>query len=318
MILILTHKRGFEADHVIDILKQRDVPFFRFNSDFDADSKINNVVSIPKSLVKFESDHRSLLLSDVSVAWFQQPPPQPEFDSRNTLIQTLQNKNFQASYYWALKQIQGRWLNNPFKVLNAANKLFQLESALKVGLFIPDTLVTNSYSDVLNFYKKHQKQVIVKNLATPWYINSKGKTVAAYTKLLTSDHLREEKICVTPLIYQEYIERKYDVRVVVIGTDIFTAATPTTENIGKYDIRRIPFDKIDYMKIDLPINIRDKIIALMSYLDLQYASIDFTINQFGQYFFLDLNCTGAFIWLESIVKYPISEKIVNFLIGKDV
>lgn len=315
MILVLTHRRGFEADHVIDVLRSRGVPFFRFNTDFNIKGTgIDIDLSNSNTSVTLCCDGCSISISQVSVAWFQQPPPEPNCNHALPFI--LQYKSFQSAYNWVCSQISGFWLNHPSKVYAAANKAYQLKVAMEAGLNIPKTIITNNSYNVRDFFKQYNGQVIVKNLATPWYIDSKGQTVAAYTKPLISGHLQNpEKIEFSPLIYQQFIHRIADVRAVVVGSQIFAAATNIANKSGHYDIRRIPLEKAVYTQISLPAEIYNYLLTVMDRLDLKYSSIDLAVGSDGKYYFLDLNSTGAFIWLEKLANLPISNAIADFLIS---
>ena len=39
-VLIVTHRRGFEADLVVDALRKRDIPVFRLNCDNGKDASM--------------------------------------------------------------------------------------------------------------------------------------------------------------------------------------------------------------------------------------------------------------------------------------
>ena len=56
-----------------------------------------------------------------------------------------------------------RWVNDPF-AQNAASKPLQLHCARKVGLTIPDTLITNDPHMVRDFLKEREGNVIHKAL----------------------------------------------------------------------------------------------------------------------------------------------------------
>ncbi|HHT9120986.1 MAG TPA: ATP-grasp domain-containing protein [Candidatus Hypogeohydataceae bacterium YC41] len=314
MILILTHRLGFESDYVIDLLRSKGAKFFRFNAELDVNGTgIDISFSANEPSIIFYCDGRSVLLKEISVAWFQQPPRDTELISNYNQIQRLQHKSFLSAYYWACNQFSGTWLNKPSSVFVASNKIRQLEVAKKIGLNIPQTIVTNNPSKVAEFFGQCNGQVIVKNLDTPWYVDKEERTWAAYTKALTSTHLQApEKIKPAPLIYQQYIPRKVDIRAVVVGTDIF-AGMSIVNGLNRYDSRRISFDKVLYTPVSLPDGIRDQLLKLMTYFDLQYASADFCVASDGRYYFLDLNCTGTFIWLEKLANLPISTAIANFL-----
>lgn len=57
-VLIVTHRKGFEADPVIDVLRNRNVPVFRFNCDDEEDvSMISYVLNSDKNDVFLKCDN---------------------------------------------------------------------------------------------------------------------------------------------------------------------------------------------------------------------------------------------------------------------
>ena len=117
-------------------------------------------------------------LSELKVAWFHQPSPDVLLDSNRTLMAHLRRQSFSVAHDWTLENLTVPWLNHPRSVYTASSKARQLQVAKHCGLQIPDTLITNSTDDVRSFCNGHKDRIIVKNLATPWYIEQ-GKTVAA-------------------------------------------------------------------------------------------------------------------------------------------
>ena len=74
MIFIVTHRRGFEADRVIDRLRSLDEPFFRFNTDlFEAEHSYSALIGDRRRSIRIFCDDREIDLTSVTAAWLQQP-----------------------------------------------------------------------------------------------------------------------------------------------------------------------------------------------------------------------------------------------------
>lgn len=266
-----------------------------------------------KEKITLHCDGRSISTDEVSAAWLQQTPPEP-FSIAFNSPEARQYETFYHLYSYACHRIEAPWLNHPRNVLRAANKAFQYQGARQIGLHIPDTLVSNDSSEVRTFFRQHNGLVVIKNLATPWYVTKGGKTKAAYTKLLTPEMLSNASdIEYSPLIYQRYIQRKADIRAVIIGTNIFSGLTMAYTKETLYDIRRVDLRKIKYAPIKLPPLTKKKLLELMEFFQLQYASVDLILDRKDNLYFLDLNATGAFFWLEELTSLPISDAITDFL-----
>ena len=137
--------------------------------------------------------------------------------------------------------------------------------------------------------------------------------MAAYTKHLSPEALADATaVAFAPLVYQARIDRTLDVRTVVVGTDIFSAGTASSED-GLDDIRRVPLAEARYEAIALPDEARSGLRQLMTMLELEYISADFAVSENGDWYFLDLNATGAFLWVEKLAGFPISARIAEYL-----
>ena len=98
-VLIMTHRRGFEADAVIDMLRNRAVPVFRFNSD-DGEHASYTSYNIRKENtdIRLTCDAREIDTSNIAVGWCQQNPPY--LRQTATDMQCLQRENL-----WKMLQI---------------------------------------------------------------------------------------------------------------------------------------------------------------------------------------------------------------------
>ena len=119
-----------------------------------------------------------------------------------------------------------------------------------------------------------------------------------------------------PLVYQEFIDRKLDVRSVVVGKEVFSAATSTSSPDAINDIRRVPLADAQYHAINLPIDVQNALQRLMGALQLEYASVDFVVSKQGEWYFLELNATGAFLWVQELSGLPIVSNIANYLASR--
>ena len=312
-ILVITHRKAFEADTVIDELRVRSVPFFRLNTDFQdvLDGLAIGISADPEVILS--CDGRQVNLREISAAWFHQPPPDPGQFIDSNIESRLRGSSFSTALSFVFEALSVRWLNRPSYVFRAANKVTQLEAAKGAGLSIPETLVSNQSEQISKFAVEHGGQVIVKNLSSPWLVSA-SKTVASFSKKLDKEMLEDpSSIAYAPLIYQRFIERSADVRVVYVGGKTFSACIRPDSRMSMVDIRRVPLDSADYREIELPSEIVDQISRMMRGLTLEYASMDFAIDHNSRWFFLDLNCTGAYLWVERLVGHRVTSEICEFL-----
>lgn len=312
-VLVVTHRRGFETDYVIDKLRERSVPVFRFNSDPGVEASLASLHFNQGRLeLRFMCDGREIESSEIGIGWCQQLPPY--LGQACSIEESLQHRNLWAAQLPAFGCLDIPWLNKPQQVLHAANKALQLAQAQKVGLNIPTTLISNLPDDIRAFAK--ERQIVAKNLATPWVVSSE-ETKAAYTKIVEPEWLAEnESLEFCPIIYQAFHPRSKDYRVVVVGDKIFAAYCKPSEG-QMADVRRDGEADIatgeSYRACEFDAPTTQKLLQLMKSLSINYCAADFMEDQQGNLYFLEVNTCGAWWWVDQLYGGRICDAITDYL-----
>lgn len=202
------------------------------------------------------------------------------------------------------------WINNPVDTYRAENKMFQLAVAKKVGMHTPETYVGNTLPN--NYLV--EKRYAIKSLDTALFY-SDFEEYFTYTSVVQGADLEKENLIEAPVFLQEYIENKVDLRVTYVDGNIFPIKILIDSNPIEGDWRQNPKDKLEYVETDLPRELNEKIIMLMSELGLNFGGIDFALSN-GKYYFIEVNPTGEWGWVQTNTSYKISESIVNKLCGE--
>jgi glutathione synthase/RimK-type ligase-like ATP-grasp enzyme len=143
-----------------------------------------------------------------------------------------------------------------------------------------------------------------------------GEEHVRFTELLAPDAIHSlESLETCPVIFQEYIPKSYEIRVTVIGEQIFAARIDSQAGGGatSIDWRRYDIPKTPHSAYELPRVVRDQILALHRQLSLIYSSFDFVRTPCGEYVFLETNPFGQWLWIEDLTGLPISKAIADFL-----
>ena len=220
---------------------------------------------------------------------------------------------FQSNILECLETIEElRWINKPSLEQLAQNKLLQLTTALTVGLRAPDTVVTSDPGVVRNFLKG-RSAIVVKPLQ-PDQWNYCGKTIrSAFSSVLEAKdfgELRDEDISAYVAIYQERIRKCADVRVLVLGQRAFAFNLLRTKDP---DIDSHLLGKPGTMKVEpIAVTAREeaRFCGLVNALGLDFATIDFAVDENDRYVFLDLNPPGEWLFLEAL--YPNAQLLPRF------
>lgn len=122
-----------------------------------------------------------------------------------------------------------------------------------------------------------------------------------------------------PVIFQEYIAKKLELRITVVGSQVFACALysqecPSLE--GRIDFRSNIHD-IRHEPCQLPEEIERKCVLLVKELGLQFGCIDMIITPAGEYVFLEINPNGQWLWIQDRTKMPIAKAIAELLVTRE-
>ncbi|MBD2695188.1 hypothetical protein [Anabaena catenula] len=182
-------------------------------------------------------------------------------------------------------------------------QLEQLSRAERLGLTIPKTLVTQSFEEVINFWKECKEKLIVKPISHG-YIERENfqEDTLIFTNQVTLNQLNEnqELFYLCPTLFQEKEEKIYDIRVNVIDEIIIAVAIYSSEQnkLQATDIRRNNMLNVRYEVVTLPLTVKDKILELCRSYGLRFAAIDMALTKDYKYVFFEVNANGQWAWLD--------------------
>ncbi|MDL2141024.1 hypothetical protein QQY79_00700 [Flavobacterium tructae] len=316
MILILTEKNDAHANLLIDKLKETQIQFFRL--DLDTKSLEKTMITFKNKVWSIKTQERSVTLDQIECVWNRRTFVQLMLDEQDkdyefNIWKNEWNKTLLGIYYY-LKDI--KWLNYYRKNHKAENKYFQLNIAEEVGFEIPDYLLSNDRKEVLEFGKKHDK-IVLKLLNQDFYKIADKKYVGFYVNIVPYEKLKEFcKSEENPIFLQKYIEKEYEVRYTVVGKEHFVCKIDSQKSeIAKTDWRRYDLANTPHSILIPPINIQEKVNLLMEKLELTYGALDFIVSKEGIWYFLEINPSGQYLWIEDLTGLKITNAIKDNLIN---
>ncbi|WP_344225015.1 hypothetical protein [Kocuria atrinae] len=215
--------------------------------------------------------------------------------------------------FWALmaRYRVARWVNSPWSVRAAENKLSQVDAAASCGFAVPQTLVSSRRDEVLSFMSGHRNGVVSKSLDSP--ITNPGEEVTRfqYTSPVDSASVQDTRF---PRLYQEKVAHQEEFRVTVVGRQIFAAKVDASGDAGSADWRILADNHAAFEATLLSDAVRAQIFDLMDRLDLQVGGIDLLHAGDGIYF-LEVNPSCAFLWLERSLEIEISSAVIRLLLS---
>lgn len=316
---------------VVDWLRSWGVPHIRVNAtDIARASKSSGAVySISKGEVntRLTIDGEQVDTSDIKVVWFRRwaytaDVSVPQLFS-DPAYRTDSNVFFGASHLF--KELQGvtkfllsslssaKWLSDPKN--SAPNKLVVLKMASELGLDVPDTLVTADADEVRQFIEKHGA-VITKPIGDMLLVSFDDRQFGTYTAVIDDEFLTEHgRHAVFPSLYQEKLEKKYEIRTFYLKGECYSMAMFTQQKVAtQSDFRKYCYeDPNREVPYQLPASIEAAIRKLMDDLCLDTGSIDIVRTTDGRFVFLEVNPVGQFGMVSVPCNYHLERKVAKYL-----
>lgn len=142
-------------------------------------------------------------------------------------------------------------------------------------------------------------------------LNEPGHTLFTYTTVLDRDCLSDDNIGSVPAIAQQALKDKIDMRITVVGDDVFAVRILKDGRGIEGDWRVTPKDQLSYDSFQLPLTDEDRCRELVRRMGLAFAAIDLIENDEGLYY-IEMNPTGEWSWLVAEDR-PIDAAIASWL-----
>lgn len=181
------------------------------------------------------------------------------------------------------------------------NKAVQLRLARTSGLRVPRTLMSNSPGRIRAFLANSPGRMIGKGF-TPhvWQRENEGGVSVTETFALTPERLpSDEVLTYAPGIYQQMVEKQFDVRMVIMGHRLYSYALHNPRKaldwrqdsgLGNIQVEIVP----------TPPDVEKGILEFARKAGICFGSVDFAVDNDGQWWFLEINEQGQFLWLDQL------------------
>ena len=318
-MLIVTSKDDVHSDAVIrhlqNIGKGDDV--VRLNTE---DIATNASVSFDgtDANIQLHDSGRTFNSSQIRSVWFRRPKPINVLDrDYSSSVQTFISDEWTAfirGVYFCMHD-SSLWVNPLPSLHRARNKLQQLQLAINLGFAVPNTLVSNNPEAIARFHDQNDL-VCMKTLEKPSYQLAPGEYIPIYTRLVTRTECvsNQASLSVSPVLFQQFIEKIFDVRVIVIGNEIRAfSITPKAGSLAEKDFRHGFSEGMAYEEIALPNDISDKIKEFVYAQGLVFSAIDMVVDSSERMWFLENNANGQWLWLEHATDAPLSAIMAHLL-----
>lgn len=198
------------------------------------------------------------------------------------------------------------WINPRLADEAAHHKPYQWTVAQQVGLRVPRTLVTTQADAARRFIE----DVGLGKVVFKAFLASIEEW--RETRLVEPDDLaRLDLLRFAPVIFQEYIPG-VDLRVTIIGEKVFAAEIDARHTSYPVDMRMV-IGEGAVRAVELPAQLTRQLLALQKRLGLVYGAVDLRQTDAGEYYFLEVNPAGQWLFCEERAGLPITQAHAELL-----
>lgn len=322
-VLILSREQDGHIAPVAQILRERGCDVLRIDL---ADIPLN--VSIASTLQSegwagtLTYQDRSLDVVQIKSVWWRRPTSPiapPSYPATEAEFWVRENeRGFISLLLPPPGVVQPFWVSNPDAIHHAARKPRQLATAQALELAIPKTIMTNDPAEAKAFYEACDGQIIAKAICRG-VLDPEGEYIPGqerfiYTTEITPEHLAQiDRIHVMLHLFQQRIQKEMDLRVIVVGKQVFAIEIHSPkEGIASLDWRR-DYGTITYAVHQLPKDVEQKLVQMVCAFELQFSSMDVILSKDGEYVFIEQNPNGQFLWPSRATGLPLAEVMGNLL-----
>ncbi|WP_326982768.1 MvdD family ATP-grasp ribosomal peptide maturase [Chryseobacterium sp. MYb264] len=321
-ILIITHtKDNFSIEKVTEYIDKNGCEVIRFDVDlYPLKNKLTTSFQDGKWSTTLETPEAKHRLDDIAAIWYRRA-----YNIGEGLREELEPKFFGAAMgeirntlFGFLESVDAYSLGKPSIYRRLDSKEEQLKIAEKIGLKIPESCLTNNADEARQFILKHKN--VVAKMQTGFAIYEDGVENVVFTNVVSEDKLEElDSLLYCPMQFQKMIEKKKELRVTVVGRDVYAFEIDSQQSEdAKIDWRKDGVNLIDkWVQTELPKDIEDKVLELLDVYHVDYGALDIIVSPDDEYYFIEINAAGEFFWLDNLTEGNlISKSIADVLCDK--
>lgn len=318
-ILIITEEFDIHADRLVQLLTERGERVVRFHTADYPLKDVLNFTHYPDGRLEGSLliAGRVLELNEIKSIWVRRPTAYrftPQLVGDDLTFARRETHHTLWGLWGTLDQCL--WVNHPYHSLNARYKLRQLHEAARLGLTTPLSLVTTDPEQARYFYENCHNRMIHKSLHAASTVSPEGDVLLCFTNLINPAEVEMERIALSPCLFQEYIEKEVELRVTVVGEQVFACEIHSQQSHNtktRIDWRHYSLTDTPHLPVELPAEIKEGCRQLTRRFGLEYGAIDLIRQPDGKYVFLEINSEGQFGWIEKLTGLPISEALADLL-----
>lgn len=202
------------------------------------------------------------------------------------------------------------------------NKIEFLETCTLLGIELPQTLVTRSKHNLLDFWKDCNGQIITKSLAFPYeyiHYDAVGEIDSyqlGYTVSVGETELESLPDQFDLSMFQEKLDKAFEIRTIYLDGKTYSQAIFSQSRSEAALDYRMGYDSgMRTCNYTLPERIEEQVRQLMKKLDLNFGSLDIVVTNDKRYVFLEVNPNGQYGAVSLSINANVDYEVAAFLMA---
>jgi len=302
--------------HVVDIW---------VGSDFPHQQIIHFEFSADQAYQKLVDQFGQFAMADYDRVWFRRTarlhPSQTLHPSDQKMAVEQATELREAMFHQIAPD--AFWVNPIVSTRQVENKPRQLVIARQAGFQLPRTMVSNDPAAIRRLYRECDERMIYKPLR-PMSWTGDGRDYDVYTSALEWEDLKDnEALQLCPGIYQQNLEKVFEVRVNMMGRSVLAVAIDSQSDAQTRQDWRLQSEigvPLPLRPIEVPETILRSCRSVMKSFGTVFGAFDFIVTPNGQWVFLEVNGMGQFLWVEEKrrgANIPMAQVFSEFLESGD-
>lgn len=306
MILIITFA---DNDHVARVLQHVTQPYAVLDlADFPQRAKLHAMAGAQGDALFIDTpDGRRINLDEVGAIWNRRIRPfelDPALTDDTARMFAWSETTEAVNGLW--HAMDCFWMNHPNADEAASRKIAQLRVAQRLGMRVPDTLVTNGPEQARAFIEAHAATGTIRKA-----FRNLPEAPRETMKVGPDELAQLDAVRFAPVIFQEYIPLSLDIRVTAVDGEMFATAF-RSEAAHEVDYRS-GIGTAEVFTYDLPDQFQTQLQGLMDHFGLVYGALDLRVTPEGEHVFLEVNPAGEYVFAAGRTGQPVPQAIAAAL-----
>ncbi len=311
-ILIVSEIFDYEADKLGAALTERRIDYGRINLSY-IPARLQFSLDYSKQSRKswVSAGHHNFTLDKVSLIVLRNYGMMKE-DTIETVDKVIDGQEWEAGLKTLLSYCNAITVNSPQAIARANDPIAQLNLALSVGFEIPRSLVTRSKERFELFAQGKSENLIWKSLGAHHVLVA--GSIHSYYAQSGFDIDWQSGTLPHPILIQDRIPNAADIRVTFIQQKLFSTCInrPVSDEI---DYKPIGLESLNLSIANLPASVELQCREFIAKSGLHYGAIDLILTPNGGYFFLEVNTSPDWHWLQNAHPTSITDAMTDSIIA---